>query len=87
MVAPSQLKTFKVIKRKFGSRIYQSILQAMRDIYAELEDRDRHEIVEEELLASPSPVCDRCTVLKEKVITLQKQIDWLKRSRNMLRKV
>ena len=44
-------------------------------VYAELDDRDRHGIVEEELLASPSPVCDRCTMLKEKVITLQKQID------------
>ena len=75
MVTPAQLKIFKVVKRKFGSRIYQSILQAMRDIYAEPNDRDRHEIVEEELLVSPSPVCDRCAVLKEKVITLQKQID------------
>ena len=75
MVTPAQLKIFKVVKRKFGSRIYQSILQAMRDIYANLDHRDRHEIVEEELLASPSPVCDRCTVLKEKVITLQEQID------------
>ena len=74
MVTPAQLKIFKVLKRKFGSRIYQSILQAMRDIYAELDDRDRHGIVEEELLASPSPVCVRCTVLKKKVITLQKQI-------------
>ena len=33
MVIPAQLKMFKVFKRKFGSRIYQSILQAMRDIY------------------------------------------------------
>ena len=75
MVTPAQLKILKVVKRKSGSKIYQSILQAMRDIYAELDDRDRHEIVEEELLASPRPVCDRCTVLKEKVITLQKQIE------------
>ena len=75
MVTPAQLKICKVVKRKFESKIYRSILQAMRDIYADLDDRDRHEIVEEELLASPSPVCDRCAVLKEKVITLQKQID------------
>ena len=47
----------------------------MRDIYADLDEKDRHAIVEEELLAGPSHVCDRCTVLKEKVITLQKQID------------
>ena len=75
MVTPTQLKIFKVVKRKFGSRLHQSILKAMRDIYAELDDRDRHEIVEEELLASPCPVCDRCAVLRENVITLQKQID------------
>ena len=73
MVTPAQLKIFNVVKRKFGCRIYQ--LQAMRDKYAVLDDRDKYEIVEEELLASPSPVCCRCTVLKEKVITLQKQID------------
>ena len=47
MLTLAQLKVFKVIKRKFGSRIYQSILQAMRDIYAEHHYRDRHEIVEE----------------------------------------
>ena len=52
MVTPAQLKICKVVKRKFGSRIYKSILQAMRDIYADLDDRDRHEIVEKELLAS-----------------------------------
>ena len=75
MVTQAQLKIFKVVKWKFGSRIYQSILQAMRVIYTKRDDRDRHEVVEEELLASPSPFCDRCTVLKEKVITLQKQID------------
>ena len=32
MVTPAQLKSCNVVKRKFGSIIYQSILQAMRAV-------------------------------------------------------
>ena len=46
---------------------------------------------EEQLLASPSPVCIRFPVLKQKITLYQKKISWLRRSKSklkdMLRKV
>ena len=40
---------------------------------------------EEQILASPSPVCTRCQVLKQKITFYQKKISWLRRSKSKLK--
>ena len=40
---------------------------------------------EEQILASPSPVCTRCQVLKQKITFNQKKISWLRRSKSKLK--
>ena len=40
---------------------------------------------EEQLLASPSPVCTRFPVLKQKITFYQKTISWLRRSKSKLK--